>query len=105
MNMPGASDWVLHFLDARGRIGALRADVEAAVNEVRAALGLEAPSADIVIKAADWPMHPELAVLGASQGPGRIDLRLDTGQIVQGSAELNARLLRILFHEAHHLLR
>ena len=97
--------WSLHLLNARGRLSAIEAEVRAALAEAEAQLGRAAAAVDldVVIRAADQPMPPALRVIGASYGPGRIELGID---LTEGSSGgLREDVLRAVYHEFHHVLR
>lgn len=97
--------WTLHLLNARGRLSEVEGDVRAALAEAEARLAEVAPAValDVVIRALDHPMPPELRVTGASYGPGRMELGID---LTQGGPEgLRHEVLKAVYHEFHHVLR
>lgn len=97
--------WTLHLLNARGRLSGVEGELRAALAEAEARLGEVVPAVtlDVVIRALDHPMPPELRVTGASYGPGRMELGID---LTQGGAEgLRHELLKAVYHEFHHILR
>jgi hypothetical protein len=97
--------WSLHLLNARGRLSAVEPEVRAAMAEAEARLGRVAAAVDldVVIRAADHPMPPELRVTGASYGPGRMEFGIDLTQEATGG--LRDDMLRAVYHEFHHVLR
>jgi hypothetical protein len=97
--------WSLHLLNARGRLSAVETEVRAALAEAEARLCAvtDAVEVDVVIRAADHPMPPALRVIGASYGPGRMELGIDLTEGPSGG--LRDDLLRAVYHEFHHVLR
>ena len=97
--------WTLHLLNARGRLSDVEAELRRVLAEAEARLAGVAPvvALDVVIRAVDHPMPPELRVTGASYGPGRMELGID---LTQGGPDgLRHDVLKAVYHEFHHVLR
>lgn len=97
--------WTLHLLNARGRLSDVEAELRRVLAEAEVRLAGVAPAValDVVIRAVDHPMPPELRVTGASYGPGRMELGIDLTQGVPDG--LRHDVLKAVYHEFHHVLR
>jgi hypothetical protein len=101
--------WCVHMLNARGRLSAVASEVRSVLTEAEVRLATVAPAVDldVVIRAVDHPMPPDLAVTGASYGPGRMELGIDLtdGSPARSPGALREALLKAVYHEFHHVLR
>lgn len=98
--------YILHVLNASGRLAPFAADIAAAVTRIEAAISQVAPLHPIDIIVADQPdmAIPEIGIGGYCGQKDLISLSLDPAQSANSFAP-NGDFDRALVHETHHALR
>jgi len=98
--------WSIHMLNSRGQLAEVLPILSDIISIAEKACGAVHPPVylDLSVRAADWPMPPELIVSGAAYSPARIDMTIDLSHDIP-IEEMKLLILRTLYHEFHHVLR